>query len=565
MVTALKSGIDDPAIQGLPVANTRTPGELYTAEDFITIRNVPVFAEHETTNTGGRHLRFGASELQSIADRCNRRIAETGDYAALTLGHTPSPEQTARGKAMPDLVGFAGPFKLGEIGQENERSRYAVLADFHVFKEDMARVKKHPRRSPELWLEDSFEDMFLDPIALLGAELPRLDMGILYSAIRHRGEQSLQIEKYAAVAPAGPSPESVYPPSDELRRRYQSPDLNDQATQGATQMLSPEDVDQLVQAIENTDVFQWVKAQMSKEAGGPGSVPMADPQMGSPPEPGGMAAPAAPAMPAIMGGENGHDPAKQYGANATGEYQDAADTPEGRSQDHVVGDPLHQGNSANGSSPDKYAALDEMEDDELEKYMAQRSHRKKYGANGSADADSEKLPTNPSVEPDKLKPAAGSVDHSDYSATGNAMKFSRLQAEVARQRQEIDAANAKLLDAETKRVNAERYSVLFGLRQGFTFDLDTELDRCKYGRMTADQFTDHSQHIIPNNYKPMPLNGNVPTFDNATQLAPDRPGKVEKYSAEHSTRAFSICEQAAVEGTQLDYESVLNDVVAGKR
>ena len=40
--------------------------------------------------------------------------------------------------------------------------------------------------------------MFLDPIALLSAECPRLDMGLLYSAMK----SGRVVEKYTAVAPA---------------------------------------------------------------------------------------------------------------------------------------------------------------------------------------------------------------------------------------------------------------------------------------------------------------------------------------------------------------------------
>ena len=85
------------------------------------------------------------------------------------IGHTPDPQG---GEApQPELVGYAGPFRLGTIG-EGERKCWAILADFHVFRNDLAKVRKHPRRSPELCLEDSYEEMFLDPIAC-SARRPR--------------------------------------------------------------------------------------------------------------------------------------------------------------------------------------------------------------------------------------------------------------------------------------------------------------------------------------------------------------------------------------------------------
>ena len=89
---------------------------------------------------------------------------------------------------MPDVVGFAGPFRLGHIGRTPGSRRAAILADFQIFKDDLKRVRKYPRRSPEVWLEDRYEDIFIDPIALLGAEAPRLDLGMEPEADEHPHE-----------------------------------------------------------------------------------------------------------------------------------------------------------------------------------------------------------------------------------------------------------------------------------------------------------------------------------------------------------------------------------------
>ncbi|GAG42717.1 unnamed protein product, partial [marine sediment metagenome] len=175
----------------LPRANVRETGD-FPLDEFETIPNVPVFAEHKTTARDGRELAFGMAELSMVAKRCNQRIADSGDYAVVCFGHTPSPDEN---KPMPELCGYAGPFKIGRLGKDN---RPAILADFHIHKDDMGKFKRHPRRSPEVWLEDKYEDMFLDPIALLSAECPRLDMGLLYSAMK----SGRVVEKYTAVAPA---------------------------------------------------------------------------------------------------------------------------------------------------------------------------------------------------------------------------------------------------------------------------------------------------------------------------------------------------------------------------
>lgn len=186
------------ATESMPRANVH--GGQFSDEQFVNLPDVPVFAEHETTvgkDQNARQVKFGLDELKAIANRSNQRIRETGDYAAVTLGHTPTPEQKASGAQPPEVVGYAGPFKIGTLGNQGERQRYAILCDFHILKEDFPRVrKKFARRSPELWFEDRADEMFLDPIALLGAEAPRLDMGLMLYQAERGGRQ---IERYAAA------------------------------------------------------------------------------------------------------------------------------------------------------------------------------------------------------------------------------------------------------------------------------------------------------------------------------------------------------------------------------
>lgn len=301
--TAAKASYDDSAFQGLPAANVRPAGQ-FDQSQFETVSNVPIFAEHETVARNGRQLRFGRDELSAIVERCNRRINETGDYAALTLGHTPGPDEKARGAPEPEVVGFAGPYRLGVIGNPGERQRYAILADCHYFKEDLDKVRKHPRRSPELWMEDRYEEMFFDPIALLGAEAPRLDMGLLYSARR----QGRIVEKYTAASPAAGN---VFVPSDEIRKDYSAADPTQSPPQGGNPMIDPADIKAIVDAVDQLPAMQWAKSQMAGSGAAPGappspSAPAAPPPgapPGAPPAPAGAiphapppAAPPAPAM-----------------------------------------------------------------------------------------------------------------------------------------------------------------------------------------------------------------------------------------------------------------------------
>jgi hypothetical protein len=267
------------ATGSLPVANVRPADNPFPEEQFHRMVDVPVFTEHQTLSRDGRELSFGRKELEAITHRCNRRITQTGDYAAITIGHTPSPDAIKTGTPMPDLVGFAGPFKLGVLGNPGETRRYAILADFYVFKDEMLRVQKHPRRSPEVWLEDQYEEMFFDPIALLGSEAPRLDMGLtLYSAHRHVSSPR-SVEKYtAAVAPAAGN---VFVPTHvEEKQKYQP------VTEEVSIMaLSPQDVSQIVDAIEQLDWVQGVKGLLADTQDAPGSLGQGEELPPAPPQP----------------------------------------------------------------------------------------------------------------------------------------------------------------------------------------------------------------------------------------------------------------------------------------
>lgn len=210
----------------------------FPADRFVRIPDVPVFVEHETV-LRKRKMHFGPKELAALAERCNRRIEETGDYVPLTIGHTPVPGEV---KPDPEVVGFAGPFRLGRY-----QGKAAILADFHVFRDDVERLRKYPRRSPELWLEENIEDSYLDPIALLGAETPKLDMGLLlYTAER----QGRIVERYTAVAP---SATDVFIPEHFEQEDH-------------AMAFSPEDIQQIVQALEQLDWVKWIKEKMAAEA-----------------------------------------------------------------------------------------------------------------------------------------------------------------------------------------------------------------------------------------------------------------------------------------------------------
>jgi hypothetical protein len=444
----------------IPIANVLPASRDFPDDAWLNIDNVPVFAEHETTTRGGRELKFGRWELNALCAKCNRRIRETGDYAGIVIGHTPSPESAQNAPPMP-LIGLAGPFRVGLLRQPGGKARWAILADFHVQREQANAIRQYPRRSAELWVEDRYEDMYLDPIALLGAETPRLDMGLLYSAVHQRHGRQVEVEKYSACAP---SATSVFVSTDDTHKpkRYAAadPDGDNQAAipDKETITMTPEDIQQITAALDNLDWVQFVKKQMAAEQAIPDVPPVAADLPPAAPE----VPPAAGNLPPV-----------------------AADVP----------------------------------------------------------------PAVPPVDDDNLP-----------------VRYSRLQSELATTNRTVEKLRGELDAERGKRINTERYAALAETRRTRLFDLDSEFELLKYGRATDQQFADHLKRINAN-YREIPLDMSLPTFDLPAGTSASRPGgqaNKEKYSKDVSDKALRIAKEKAMRGETVSFEEVLESVASGK-
>lgn len=475
--------------------------EKFSPDEFVVLRSVPVFAEHETTAKDGRQLRFGRDELQAIVDRCNRRIQETGDYAAVTIGHTPDPQEARKGAPQPEMVGYAGPFRLSTIGPPG-KERYAIEADFAIYREDYPKIKKHPRRSPEVWLEDSYEEMFLDPIALLGAEAPRLDMGLLYSA--SRGDKV--IEKYTAVAPG---PANTFIPgtdsADETRRYESNADTSEPGANAMDNQISPDLIRQIVEALDALPWVQFAKAQMAENQ-----------NTGT--EEGAIEGTEAP-------------PAEPPAAPPSAPPADTEKEMRGR-----------------------YEADDETEDDKM-KDSADNCDTKDYAAEGEVDGTDQVQEA--SVDKEGEGDAAGG-----YQKTGEPAKLSRgnsWQQAVDQLQLKCSRLEEQLKNERIEKQDAERYRRLTELvNGGYRIDPDKQIERMKCAKMSAEQFAEEIQ-FIEEHCEHLPLNMTLPT----SMYAPSTNGTSEKYARETADRAREICEERAAKGETPDYENVLKELRAG--
>jgi hypothetical protein len=241
------------------------------ASRFEITRDVAIFDEHEDTEperdetghikrdaegnpAGVRRIKYTRDVLEAICENQNRRIRDTGDYTAICIGHTPTPEERRGGVKPQPAIGMAGPYYVAEIGNENPRP--CIFArNWAIYKEDVAEAKSHPRRSVELWAEPELKDRFFDPISVLGSEMPRRDLGLVYS----RRDNRTPVVRYSAVFPSGDN--TFVPGADDKKERYQQPEQ----VKESPMPLSDEDIQRVVAAVGETAQFQFINKLMEAE------------------------------------------------------------------------------------------------------------------------------------------------------------------------------------------------------------------------------------------------------------------------------------------------------------
>ena len=171
-----------------------------TGEVYAVYHSVPIFKEH----TGSDGTKYTQELLEDIADNNNDRIEETGDYCPIVGWHTPSDNDPSKD---PPIIGFAENFRVEKFGKK--QPKWCIYATFKIRKDKHDYFRDHPRRSVEIWPEDKPENRYIDPIAVLGAETPRQDLGLVYSKSA-TGEESYM---YSSVAGGG----NTYVPGEVQR------------------------------------------------------------------------------------------------------------------------------------------------------------------------------------------------------------------------------------------------------------------------------------------------------------------------------------------------------------
>ena len=161
-------------------------------------RDVCVFAEHAAVDGQGKNRQYDLAEMVRICRACNFRIRDFDGFAPISDGHTPDEP----GLPEPDILGYAGPFRLGMVGRE--KPRWAIFCDEWHAKDQAERLASKPRRSVELWTfkSDPTRTHF-DPIAAIGSETPRLALPVKF---RRQKKDGALVERYTFSAPSSGVP-----------------------------------------------------------------------------------------------------------------------------------------------------------------------------------------------------------------------------------------------------------------------------------------------------------------------------------------------------------------------
>lgn len=530
--------------------------------EFVIFENVPVFKEH--VGIEGEVEVYDRQKLQWICDNMNRRIRDTGDFTPIVVQHTPTPEDEAAGKKHdPPLIGFAGPYHLAQFGAE--QPVWTIFADrFYIFKEDEQIFRKHPRRSVELWEEADPKKRYFDPISVLGAETPALDLGILYRRasshipVRRYSYRAHLIKRYSAAAAVMPSGTNTFAPSGtDLKKKNHDKEADPVA-------LSPDEIHQLVDALRSLPEFQFVQEQM-KASGGADNGEALSPIDGD-------------------GGANEGDPAKVADANPSNEpapkpedeqgktkYESAGDRAIGTQVDDVGGGRSTKDGSYNQEEMEgdwhhkyekmrKYAADGDM--DSFKKHYAEmndddRVRCMKYAM--APDAKDDKVEANPTGV-DEPKPSAPKTEdltekrpmqHARPGASQpqikaaidpeSQIKFAKLERENSDLKQRYAKLEQTVAGIENGRRKAVRYAKLKGLEaEGYSFNPEEEI--ADVASMSEEEWTKHQSRIVKH-YQRVPIGRVLPQMrpeQLAGQLAKDEASIEESKQAMELAQAEKI-------------------------
>ncbi len=422
----------------------------FTPDQYQRLHNVAMFHEHtvpaqkiQDKEIPAQH--YGRDELAEMVDGMNDRILDHDEFSPITRGHTGQKPGAKDGeRQMPEVLGFAGPYKLGMIGRKNPR--WAIFGTEYHMKDAVPELRKRVGRSPEVWRYSRMRDRFFYPIATLGEEMPRLNLPPAHYSRRSADESPVFVECYSAVFPGGSnafvpsfkaSPDGRKPMADSYSANpSQAPVSSGQGTK-----LSDLTLEEFLEIFMETQPQQFLLGLM-RQAGNSGMPNPAVPNE-IPPDP-NAPAPGAPGQNPVAAG--------------------AAPVQPDPSVDGGDGNPAPVSSSSPAVNP------------------AQNP------ASTAPAAGAPPIPPKPG-----MPPMVQDKDKDNYSR-----QLRDVMDANAQLRKQLSDALAKIAEIDGEKTRIERYSRLEKLSADYILKPEIELERT--AGYTPEQFDAHVQ-IITDNYQ----------------------------------------------------------------
>lgn len=151
------------------------------ANEWVVVRNVPVFRAHKRRMPDGRLIEVSERDLEAIASNTRRLETESGVPIRITAGHTMAGEPQTN---QPEIWGYARNARVGTFGP---RATPAILVDQYIRRDRWDAARSMPYRSAEYY---PFSKV-ITGVALLRTD-PQLDLGMVTYAMPGRAVYAME-------------------------------------------------------------------------------------------------------------------------------------------------------------------------------------------------------------------------------------------------------------------------------------------------------------------------------------------------------------------------------------
>lgn len=541
------------AANTIQLAPKRTRGKPTDDGDFVVFEHVAVFDEH----IGDDGVHYDRGLLGHIAENCNRRIRRTGDWCPVVVAHTRDMDDKTSVNDDPPVIGLAGPFYVGTIDDEHPRA--CIFGTFWIFPENEQQFLRNPRRSVEIWPEDKPENRYFDPIAVLGGETPRRDLGMIYAKRRilngplrysKRSVGPLRYQEDGGDVSSAPYGSNTFIPGGTEKPKRNScasyacdrkeTDTDQPERYEQEPAMTQEDLQQIVDALE-----PLIDAKLSE-------MTLAPPDGGDTSAPPTAAPPSGPPAPPIDDDLSDLDE-----DDIGGGTPDEIEPPELNDEDSQYAKSLGrklQKYMAAGDEPGMDAFSGTLDDQEQGlashyfKYMCDDSdHKKKYAERYGKDQDVEERAADSTPSGSRFdEPFSGKQRNSkDHDLRQKYSKLRSDHAELTARYQKSEKDNSELRQAARHHYRKSR---LTEVASHHAIDVDDELETTS--DFTDEQFDRHVGQTIPTHYQK--LSGRLPhdSSDGTTvgsQFSQTPAGK-SQYSKEDAQTARDLCLRHGLRG-----------------